>query len=119
MGDSEGRSKASYNREYYERNKERIAARKNHRYQTDPEYREACKARKRKQNERDKVARARKRAASKPRNRQGPKKMRVEMPDGTPLRIGMFTLGQAAWRIGVSPNTVSSCASVGGSLMVA
>lgn len=110
MGGSDARSKARYNREYYLRNKDRIAARKRHRYETDAAYREACKDRRKKQLEKEKSERAKK---TKPRNQKGPKKMLVGLPNGSQVRVGMYSLGQAAYQIGVSPQTIRKWENLG------
>lgn len=101
---------AANNREYYEKNKERIAKRKKSRYQNDPEYREAIKARSaeaRRQKKQENAIKRRKGSLRDKRVDKEPRRVRVEFPDGSGSAVtGMYTLGQFAHQVGVSIATL-------------
>ncbi len=106
-------SQAQYNRRYYLRHKDRIKKQRDARYQHDEEYKQGILRRRAKQREFEKKERRRAKEKALPKNQRGPKRMRVTLPDGTKHITGMFTLGQAAYLIGVSGQTIRKWESQG------
>jgi len=104
---------SGYNREYYLKNKDRIAAQKKLRYENDPEYREAVKARRREQKARQRAAKAKARENQLPTNQREARKKRVILPNGERAVARMYTLGQASWRIGITSQTLTKWEQIG------
>lgn len=103
--ENSAKPKSKYMREYYRKNKERIAEAKKRRYENDPEYREEIKQRRKMQYEKQKVARAKKKLKSgSPGN--GPKEMNVLTESGRTVRAKMFLRGQLAERMELSARTL-------------
>ena len=95
---------ATYNRDYYLKNKESISKRKKTRYQTDPEYRKAALERRAQQRIDEKEERGKHKhlhPAARP-----PKRMKIILKDGTSRVTDMYSLGQVAYRMGISPITL-------------
>jgi hypothetical protein len=102
------KKRASYNREYYLKNKDRIAKRKSNRYHGDPEYQQQIKDGRRRQLDREKEERKRKSAARVPLRKRPGKRTRLEFPDGTSQVVEMLSVGQAAHKITISHTTLRS-----------
>ncbi len=95
---------SAYNREYYLKNRAKIARRKNYRYQNDDSYREAILERRSEQRAQEKEQRRKK--ATVPRTQRPPKKMKVTLTTGEKVVVDMYTLGQLAHVLGLSTQTL-------------
>lgn len=104
-----GSNPPGYNSSYYEKNKDRLARLKAKRYREDPEYRAKAKEARARQLEREKMERRRaKEDPSGPvtKAQKPPKRMKITLPDGRVYGIPMLSVGQLAYRLGVSVQTV-------------
>jgi len=93
-------SDASYQRQYYLKNKERIAERKRQRYQNDSEYRKVIKKAREKHRSREKQDRKRRKKMPPKAQRPG-KRMRI-LVGSEKVVVIMFSISQAAYRIGIA-----------------
>ena len=100
-----GQTDQAYNHSYYEKNKNRLQARKKRRYDNDPSYKAKALIRRKEQRERDKLRRKMGPPQPKKAARE-PKQMRIKLTDGTEVIVGMYSIGQAAYRVGVSSYTL-------------
>ena len=94
---------SSYHEKYYAENKSKLLAAKKKRYEEDPEYREAIKARARESKRRQTEQRRKERERNK--DREKPLRFRVQVGD-TEVEVRMFTAGQLAKRLGRKTQTI-------------
>jgi len=97
---------ANYNRDYYEKNKDRIAKRKANRYKFDMDYRKQVLARRAEQRKREKEERAEAEANAVPRTHRPGKRMRITLPDGDKVVTEMLSIGKMAHRLRISTQTL-------------
>jgi hypothetical protein len=97
---------ANYNRDYYEKNKDRIAKRKASRYKLDMDYRKQVLVRRAEQREREKEERAEAEANAVPRTQRPGKRMRITLPDGERVVTEMLSIGKMAHRLRISTQTL-------------
>lgn len=100
---------AAFNTAYYRAHKEAIAKRKATRYAKNPEYQRKAKEARAKQYLKEKEARRKKREAGTPSASDAAapaKKMRIVTTEGYGVLIGMYSISQAAYRIGIAVPTI-------------
>ena len=94
---------ATYNREYYQKNRDRIASRKKDRYEKDPNYRAAILTRRNKQ--RDQEKEERNSPDRVPKAVKPPRLMKVTV-NGVDRTVSMYTLGQLSYKLNLQPQTI-------------
>jgi len=109
-------SPAAYNRKYYLANKAKLARRKAKRYADDPEYKAKILARRKQQREEEKAERKKKRERDgplPPKHARPPVKRRVLLSGGDSIVTEIYSLGQAAYQVGVSTQTLRKWERIG------